>query len=157
MTLWESMMLTAEGERGRKARARAVISRKELQVERTPFGQIRWYLHPALDVPMIKTLYFFELEIPPGSRSGRLRHQGGIAHLVVEGSGFTDLDGQRYDWERLDVIGLPARPGGITFQHFNSGAGPARLLVTWPNMDGSLGPDLGARIEVLEPAPEYAG
>jgi gentisate 1,2-dioxygenase len=157
MRLWESMMRAAEAERRRKARARPVISRTELDAEMTPFGLVRWYLHPALDQPMIKTLYFFELEIPAGSRSGRLRHQGGIAHLVVEGSGFTDFDGQHYEWERLDVIGLPAHPGGITFQHFNTGSGRARLLTTWPNMDGSLGPDLGARIEVLEPAPEYPG
>lgn len=149
------MLQAAEAERRRKAAGRSVVAREESSPELTPFGLLRWYLHPALDGPVIKTLYLCELEIPPGSRSGRLHHQGGIAHLVVQGAGHTELDGVRHEWEATDVIGLPARPGGIRFQHFNPGTAPARLIMAWPNMDGSMGPDLGSRLEVLEPCPEY--
>ena len=154
--LWDSIISRGIADRERVARGHSVVHRDELPVEVTPFGRLRWYLHHDLTGPATQALYFCELEIPPGSRSGILRHQGGIVHLVVEGSGYTRLDGTEHHWERRDVIALPVRPDGVTFQHVNNGVGVVRLVIAWPNLDSALGPHAGVAMDVLEPAPEYA-
>jgi hypothetical protein len=154
-TLWDSITRRAVEERERSSKGRTTVRRHELEVEVTPFGLLRWYLHNDLKVPVTQALYFCELEIPEGSRSGLLRHQGGLVHLVVQGSGFTKFDGGEHAWEKRDVVALPVRPEGVVFQHVNNGTGPARMVIAWPNLDSALGPEGGVAMEVLEPAPEY--
>lgn len=155
-TLWDQMVAAGREERERKANGYAVIERDKLEPELTPFGLLRWYTHPSLAGPNTRAIYFCELEIPEGSRSGRIRHQGGIVHFVVEGSGYTDLDGTIHEWERRDLIGIPPRPKGVAFQHVNTGAGRVRMVLAFPNFDSSLGAELGVALEVLSPAPEFA-
>ncbi|MGX7677580.1 cupin domain-containing protein [Jatrophihabitans sp. DSM 45814] len=155
-TLWDSILQRSAAERERVRAGRSTVTRAELEPEVTPFGILRWYLHNDLQSPVAHALYFCELEIPAGSRSGQLRHQGGIVHLVVEGSGFTRFDGVEHEWEKKDVIAIPVRPEGVVFQHVNNGTGPARLVMSWPNLDSALGPEGGVLMEILEPAPEYS-
>jgi Cupin domain len=153
--LWDSITRRALEERDRARHGRTTVRRDELEHEDTPFGRLRWYLHNDLTTPVTRAIYFCELEIPAGSRSGRLRHQGGIVHLVVEGRGYTVLDDERHEWEKRDVIGIPVRPEGVVFQHFNDGTGPVRMVISWPNFDSALGAEAGVALEVLDPAPEY--
>jgi hypothetical protein len=142
-------------ERARVETGRNTVRRDEITPEVTPFGLLRWYLHNDLEAPVTHSLYFCELEIPVGSRSGRLRHQGGVVHLVVQGSGHTLFDGEEHEWAARDVVALPVRPDGVTFQHVNTGTGPVRMVVAWPNLDSSIGPEGGVAMEILEPAPEF--
>ncbi|MDP2719535.1 MAG: cupin domain-containing protein [Dehalococcoidia bacterium] len=51
--------------------------------------------------------------------SGQHTHQGGLALYVIDGKGYTVVDGVRYDWEDGDLILLPIKPGGCEHQHFN--------------------------------------
>lgn len=155
-TLWDAMVASGQAERERKAAGTGVMERGKLTSELTPFGLLRWYLHPQLTEPNTRAIYFCELEIPPGSRSGKIRHQGGIVHFVVEGEGYTDLDGDIHAWERRDVIGLPPRPHGLVFQHVNTGSGPVRMIMAFPNFDSALGSEMGVALEVLSAAPEFA-
>lgn len=154
-TLWDSIIRRSTAERERVRAGRSTVTREEIEPELTPFGLLRWYLHNDLNDPVAHALYFCELEIPVGSSSGLLRHQGGIVHLVAEGSGLTRFDGAEHEWEKKDVIALPVRPEGVVFQHVNTGTGPARLVMSWPNLDSALGPESGVAMEILEPAPEY--
>lgn len=155
-TLWDSLVSRAKAERDRVAQGSATVTREELDVELTPFGYLRWYLHNDLTEPVTRALYFAELEIPAGSRSGKLTHQGGIVHLIVEGEGYTEFDDRRYDWEATDVIAIPVRPDGVTFQHFNDGAAPVRMVLSWPNFSSALGPESGVAMEISDVAPEFA-
>lgn len=154
-SLWNSYIERGKSERLRSETGRSVVSREDQAPDITPFGIVRWYMHPDMDDVVDKALYFLELEIPPDSRSGKLHHQGGIVHAVVEGSGYTILDGTRYDWEQTDLIAIPSKVYGVTFQHYNPGPEPARLVMTWPNFDSALGPAMGVAMDVVEPAPEY--
>ena len=156
-TLFDNILRRAKEERGRAASGITTVRRSDLEPEMTPFGKLRWYLHNDLHEPTTRALYFCELEIPPGSRSGLLQHQGGIIHLVVEGSGYTRFDDEDHRWEKRDTIAIPIRPQGVQFQHVNDGTGPARMVITWPNFDSALGPEAGVAMEVLEPAPEWEG
>jgi hypothetical protein len=148
-------MERASAERTRRGAAKNVVTRGELPVETTPFGSLRWYLNPSLPGISTQALYFCELEIPVGSRSGKLRHQGGIIQLVAAGRGYTEFDGRRHEWDTNDVIALPIRPEGIVFQHFNAGEKPVRMIVSWPNLDSATGPEMGVALEVLEMSPDY--
>jgi hypothetical protein len=154
-SLFSKWLAEAERERERKSNASNVIGRDSRPAELTEFGLLRWYLHPALEDTSVRSFYFFELEIPPRSRSGKLHHQGNIVHFVAQGSGYTVLDGTAHEWERHDVIALPPMPTGYAVQHFNTGEEPVRLVIAIPNLDSALGPELGVRLEIDDPAPEY--
>jgi len=81
---------------------------------------MRWYLHPEITDTVLSTLLFFQQEIPPNSRSGRLKFQGGQVMLILEGKGYTLIDGVKHSWEAGDVVNLPLRSDGIIIQHFNA-------------------------------------
>ena len=106
-------------------------------------GTMRWYLHPHLETPSTRALYFHELEVPQGSNSGKLYCQGGIIHFVMTGSGHTVLDGRAHEWGEGDVIAIPIKESGVTYQHFNTGVGPTRMLVCWANLDSAISPEGG--------------
>jgi hypothetical protein len=53
------------------------------------------------------------------THSGQHVHQGGLGIFVLEGKGYTVVDGVRYDWEEGDLIILPIKAGGCEHQHFN--------------------------------------
>ena len=89
-------------------------------------------------------------EIPHGSRSGKHRHMTEEQVLVIEGRGYDVHDGKRWNWERGDLISIPAME---EHQHFNADENsPVLLLSSMPSVGVGLG--LGG-IEQLEDAPEY--
>jgi gentisate 1,2-dioxygenase len=53
------------------------------------------------------------------TKSGRHKHQGGLVIYVLEGVGYSVVDGERIDWSKGDLVLLPLRPGGVEHQHFN--------------------------------------
>jgi gentisate 1,2-dioxygenase len=154
--LWNYYIGLHRAELERKSRAECVVDRGKLEPEQTPFGLLRWYLHPLLEGPASHAMYFAELEIPAGSCSGKLRHQGSLVNLVVEGEGYTLAGGVRYDWVTEDVVAIPAKPDGVEVQHFAAEGTTARIVMAWPNFDSGLGAGLGIDLAVLEPAPGYA-
>ncbi len=64
--------------------------------------------------------------------SGKHRHQGGFSLFVVDGVGYTVVDGVRYNWEEGDLVLLPIKPDGCEHQHFNTGSKPARWMAMPP-------------------------
>ena len=73
MSCWRCA--TASASRG-AARVQ-VIKQSDLPLETNRQGLMRWYLHPAIKDTVLSVFMFFQQEIPPGSRSGRLKFQGG--------------------------------------------------------------------------------
>jgi gentisate 1,2-dioxygenase len=75
---------------------------------------------------------------------------------VLEGKGYTVLDGVKHHWEAGDVINLPLRPRGIIVQHFNTDPNVAvKFVATEPNWTDCTFVDRGSGFEQLEDAPEY--
>lgn len=155
VSLFDELMRLRDRERERLQHVKMVVDGDKAPTEITPMGIIHWYTHPSLDEPALKTFMLWVQEIPVGSRSGRMQHQGGRIHYVWQGSGYTVIDGVTYDWEEGDGICLPIKPEGIEFQHFNTSAVAAKLITAELNMTQSMGVDLGVAFEVIEPAPEY--
>ena len=90
-------------------------------------------------------------EIPPGSCSGKHRHMTEEQVLIIKGRGHDVHDGTKWDWERGDLVSIPAM---AEHQHFNRDPDNSVLLLSsMPSVGVALG--LGG-IEQLEDAPEYS-
>ena len=96
---------------------RIVCRIEDCPQELTRQGRLRTYL--GLNVPdtPLQDWIVFTHEIR--TASGKHKHQGGLVIYVIEGKGYSVVDGERVDWEAGDVVLLPLRPGGVEHQHFN--------------------------------------
>lgn len=152
---WNELLALRDEQRRQRESGVQVVRRRDLPLETNSQGLMRWYMHPAIKDIVLSTLSIFEQEIPPGSRSGRLQFQGGQIVFVVEGNGYTVIDGVKYAWKARDVLNLPLKKEGIVVQHFNgSDENPARILVVEPNLYAATSVDRGCGFEQLEPAPQ---
>jgi gentisate 1,2-dioxygenase len=71
--------------------------------------------------------------------------------FIINGNGYDIHDGQRWNWQKGDLINIPAM---VEHQHFNSDPdNPVLLMVSMPSMCADLG--VGG-IEQIEDAPEYS-
>jgi hypothetical protein len=84
-------------------------------------GRILYYLDPLQfpDTPLQDWLVFIN---DVRTHSGKHRHQGGLVIYVIEGKGYSIVDGERKDWESGDLLLLPLKRGGVEHQHFNTEA-----------------------------------
>lgn len=136
--------------------ASKVTKGKELPLEINRMGLYRWYLHPMKEGTAIRTILLWEQEIPPLGKSGKQKTSGGRLHFVLQGRGYTVVDGVKHEWEQGDLIMIPIKPQGAIHQHFNSDDKiTVRLACTEPNWSETLGVDMGSGLEQLENAPEY--
>jgi hypothetical protein len=156
VNLWGELMRMRDEQRSQRSGGVQVVKRADLPVELNPQGLMRWYMHPAIKDTALNTFMFYEQELPPGSRSGRLRFQGGQVMYILEGKGCTLIDGVRHRWEKGDVLNLPLRRDGIEVQHVNEDAqAKARFLACEPNLFDCTGVDRGSGFEQMEEAPEF--
>ena len=111
----------------RADKGQVVVRGKELPWEQSRQAILKWYVHPMRQELAVSGWLFFLQDIR--THSGRHRHQGGLAIYVVEGKGWTSVDGVRHDWEEGDLILLPIKPHGVEHQHFNAEPGkPCKWL-----------------------------
>jgi gentisate 1,2-dioxygenase len=156
VNFWNELLALRDRQREQQKTAVQVVRRSELPPESNSQGLMRWYLHPAITDTVLSTLTIFEQELAPRSRSGRLKFQGGQVMFIIEGEGYTIVDGVRHPWMTRDVLNLPLKKDGIIVQHFNSSADKgARFLVVEPNLFTALSVDRGAGFEQLEAAPDF--
>ena len=105
-----------------------VIKQSQRQWYDTRNGRTLWFLHP--EHPELETgMKLFEAyvqELPPGGRSGKHRHMGDELHFIIEGEGYEEIDGVRWDWGEQDVVAIPNL---ATHQSFNASPDrPAKFL-----------------------------
>src|SRR5438445_5658118 len=140
MNGWDEQVALRDRQREARKSAVQVGRLSELPLENNQQGLMRWYLHPSITDTILSTLAIYRQEIPPGSRSGRLKFQGGQIMFIVEGRGYTLLDGVRHAWEAGDVLNLPTKRDGIVVQHFNAdSAKPAVFIAVEPNLFAATG------------------
>ncbi|MDQ7909921.1 hypothetical protein RB614_36030 [Phytohabitans sp. ZYX-F-186] len=154
--LYQELVALRDEQRARRDDQIRVVKFGDLPWETNPQGVVRWYLHPALDDVAINSLMFFVQEVPPGSRTGRQRLQGGQLVYIWRGRGHSEIDGAVHHWETGDLINLPLVAEGVVVQHFNDDPKEAaRLVCAEPNYVHSLGVDMGSGFVQIEDAPEY--
>ncbi|MDO8636127.1 MAG: hypothetical protein Q7R34_07790, partial [Dehalococcoidia bacterium] len=150
------LIRTRNQEREQLKGAKPLIKGKELPLENNPLGLFRWYLHPSLKNNPTRAMIEWSQEIPPGSRSGMARTQGGKLYYVLEGKGYTILNGARYDWKKEDLLLIPHKIEGNVFQHFNADPQKRALLYGVEfNWSAALGIDMGCGFDILEPSPDF--
>jgi quercetin dioxygenase-like cupin family protein len=103
----------------RNMTGRVVLRIEDAKQEQTRQGLLRAYLDPFVipDTPLQHWAVFTH-EIR--TKSGKHRHQGGLVIYVIEGTGYSVVNGERVDWEKGDLVLLPMERGGIDHQHFNN-------------------------------------
>jgi len=115
-------------------------------------GLISYYLDPIQfqDTPLQDWLVFIN---DIRTHSGKHRHQGGLVIYVLEGRGYSVVDGERKDWDTGDLLLLPLKPGGVEHQHFNTEPGkPCRWIafVYVPIMD-----QVAMELTQIETSPDF--
>lgn len=154
--LWQELFDLRDEQRSNREKSVWLVKGDQLPLENNAQGLMKWYLHPNLNAPCISTMSIFVQEIPPGSRSGRMVHPGNMVIYIIEGEGYTLIDGQKFTWGEGDTVQLPIRANGSVFQHFNTSADmTARFIASEPNLVRSTGVDRGSVLEQLEVSPEY--
>jgi mannose-6-phosphate isomerase-like protein (cupin superfamily) len=156
INFWDKLLELRDKDRMNKKDAIVNVHAKELPWEINRQGIMRWYLHPIMEDTVINPFIFCVQEIPPGSRSGRVKAQGSQIFYIWEGKGYTVMDGVKHYWEAGDIVQIPLRPMGVIYQHFNGDLKcPVRLISVEANTVGALGMDRGCGFEQLENCPEY--
>ena len=156
MNGWDELLALRDKQRENRKSAVQVVRLSELPLESNEQGLMRWYLHPAIVDTVLSTLSIYRQEIPPGSRSGRLKFQGGQILFIVEGRGHTMLDGVKHTWEAGDVVSLPCKRDGIVVQHFNDDpATTAVFMAVEPNLFAATSVDRGCGFHQLEQSPDF--
>ena len=87
---WDDLLALRDQQREQIRTGLQVVKETELPLESNRQGLMRWYMHPSIKDTALSTMVFFQQEIPPGSRSGRIKFQGGQVILVLEGKGYID-------------------------------------------------------------------
>ena len=153
---WDELLALRDKQREERASGLQMIRESDLPLEVNRQGLMRWYMHPSIRDTVLSTMMFFEQEIPPGSRSGRLKFQGGQVMMIIEGSGYTLIDGVKHAWSAGDVVNLPILGDGIVVQHFNPDPNvTAKFVAAEMNWFDCTSVDRGSGFEQLEDAPEY--
>ena len=153
---WDELIALRDRQRERAKGGVQVVRGDALAQESNPQGLMRWYMHPAIENTILNTLLFFEQELPPLSRSGRLKFQGGQVIYILAGKGYTLVDGVKHPWKAGDVLNLPVRRDGIVVQHVNDDRETtAKFLACEPNFVDAAGVDRGSGFELLENSTTY--
>ena len=87
------------------------------------------------------------------THSGEHRHQGGLVLYILEGEGYTEVDGVRVDWEAGDLLLLPLKKDGVVHKHYNKLQGMTSKWIAFiyrPLMD-----EVGMYIEQKQTAPTF--
>ncbi len=110
-------------EQEERAKARAFIHEEDLQWVRTR-QDYRAALLCARENGFITAGSVMLGEVPKGWNTGKHSH-GEEAIFVIEGEGFSVVDGKRYDWDTGSCLFMPY---GSIHQHFNTGDRDVRYL-----------------------------
>jgi gentisate 1,2-dioxygenase len=66
------------------------------------------YTNPHTGGPIMPTMGCTAQLLRPGVHTKAHRHASSSVYLVIEGKGYSVIDGQRFDWEQGDVFAIPS-------------------------------------------------
>ncbi|WP_112322934.1 cupin domain-containing protein [Oceanibium sediminis] len=85
------------------------------------------YTDPTRGESVFKTITFFAQMLRPGEKTLPLRQTASLLVAPFKGSGYSIIDGERYDWNQFDTLAVP---GGAWCEHHNgSDSEPVYLFV----------------------------
>ncbi len=85
--------------------------------EGDPFeGILIEYVDPLRGRPIYNTMTFFAQMLRPGEQTLPMKQNASILLAPLEGSGYSMIDGERFDWAPFDTVAVP---GGHWCEHVN--------------------------------------
>src|SRR5882724_4628618 len=75
------------------------------------------YIDPTTGQPVFKTITFFAQMLLPGQKTLRVKTTSSLLVSPFEGKGYSNVNGQRFDWKEYDTLAIP---GGSWFEHRNA-------------------------------------
>src|SRR5579885_347428 len=125
--------------------APALAKGKDLKWIETPQDyRIAMLIGEQVGFPTMGTS-LMKAEIPAGHHTGKHQHGEEAMHML-SGTGFSVIDGRRYDWKPGTTLHIPFMS---EHQHFNTGDEPA-LYVSAMSMDLDLFVHLGRLVQLEE-------
>jgi quercetin dioxygenase-like cupin family protein len=114
-------------------------------------GRLRTYLGLTIKDTPLQDWVVFTHEIR--TASGKHRHQGGLVIYVIDGEGYSVVDGERIDWQKGDLVLLPLREKGVEHQHFNVNPEKPALWMAFINQN--IQDYVASEMTQTEVSPEY--
>ena len=75
----------------------------------TPYdGQVYEYRNPLTDGPIMPTMGAQLQLLRKGEETKVHRHTGSVIYQVAQGSGWSEIAGQRFEWQEKDIFSLPS-------------------------------------------------
>lgn len=149
---YETMMKDVKDRNERLAKGKKLLKGNKIPFQQGRQGLLRTYCHDSMKDLALEKWAIFVHEIR--THSGKHKHQGGLTLFVLNGKGYTVVDGVRYDWGAGDLICLPVKAGGVEHQHFNLENRPSRWLAFINNYLQEM---VGRFVEQRETAPDWKG
>jgi len=135
----------------RQTTGRIVCRMEECPQNLTRQGRLRTYLGLTVKDTPLQNWVVFTHEVR--TASGKHRHQGGLIIYVIDGNGYSIVDGERIDWAKGDLVLLPLREKGVEHQHFNSNPDKPALWMAFINLP--LKEYVASEMTQSEVSPEY--
>lgn len=135
----------------RQMTGRIVCRMEECPQNLTRQGRLRTYLGLTVKDTPLQNWVVFTHEVR--TASGKHRHQGGLIIYVIDGNGYSIVDGERIDWAKGDLVLLPLREKGVEHQHFNSNPDKPALWMAFINLP--LKEYVASEMTQSEVSPEY--
>lgn len=152
--IYERIVKWQEDWRERAFKRSIVIRNEDIEWEQNRQGRIKFFITRETDDKNLGVLRDWNVFLHDiKSHSGAHRHQGGLVIYVIEGEGYTEVDGVRKDWEEGDAVLLPLKPDGCVHKHFNKHPGKSAVWIAFiysPYMD-----ELGKWTEQKEVSPDF--
>jgi quercetin dioxygenase-like cupin family protein len=149
--IYEAALQRGRDRAERNATGRIVCKLDECPQTLTRQGRLRYYLGPTIEDTPLQNWVVFTHEIR--TISGKHRHQGGLIIYVLDGKGYSVVDGERVDWEKGDLVLLPLREKGVEHQHFN--AEPGKPAVWMAFIQENMQEYVASEMTQTEVSPEY--
>jgi gentisate 1,2-dioxygenase len=90
-------------------------------------GIILDFVNPVTGQPVFTTLNYSAKLLRPGEETLAKRETCNSFSVVLEGQGYTEVGGQRFDWEPNDIVVIP---NFLWRRHVNTGASDAVIYTT---------------------------
>lgn len=71
-------------------------------------GIILQFVNPATGGPVMQTMGAAMQMLRPGEHTRAHRHTGSVMYQVAKGSGYSVIDGKRFDWQEKDIFCVPS-------------------------------------------------
>ena len=99
--------------------------RRRAESERDPYDDVLMeYLDPVSGRSVVPSFGCYLQLLRPGVRTQAHRETSSAVYHVVQGTGWTQIDGARYEWGEGDFFAIPPR---AAHAHGNDGSAPAVL------------------------------